>query len=139
MQTARKALPTSLMERYHTFAYLHEEMGAALASADLVISRAGASTLGEFPLFGLPAILVPYPHAWHYQKINAEYLEKRGAAILLQDELLGEKLSATILDLLNTPQKLETMRSNMLSLSQPQAARSIANIIIETAGKGGIA
>ena len=57
VEQARAALPAGQMARYHAFPFLHE-MGPALAAADLVVSRAGASALGEYPLFGLPAILV---------------------------------------------------------------------------------
>ncbi|MCE1251988.1 MAG: UDP-N-acetylglucosamine--N-acetylmuramyl-(pentapeptide) pyrophosphoryl-undecaprenol N-acetylglucosamine transferase [Anaerolineae bacterium] len=137
VQAARKALPSALMERYHTYAYLHEEMGAALAAADLVISRAGASILGEFPYFGLPAILVPYPHAWRYQKINAEYLQKHGAAILVKDEELSDHIYGLVNDLISQPEKLQTMKDKMLALSHPDAARRIAEIILNTAGSGG--
>ncbi len=137
VQNARKALPTALMERYHTYAYLHEEMGAALAGADLVISRAGASILGEFPFFGLPAILVPYPHAWRYQKINADYLERHGAAMLVKDEELSDHINALVGDLLDHPEKLRQMKDNMLALCNPQAADQIADIILKTAQTGG--
>ena len=85
-------LPKALRSRYHAYPYLHDEMGAALAAADLTVCRAGASTLGELPLFGLPAVLVPYPHAWRYQKVNADYLAKQGAALVLEDALMGAEL-----------------------------------------------
>ena len=116
---------------YHAFPYLHEEMGAALAAADLVVSRAGASALGEYPLLGLPAILIPYPHAWRYQKVNADYLVRRGAAIVIEDHRLKDELPAMAQALLKDPARLETMRAAMRSLARPLAARQIAQQLIE--------
>ena len=80
-----ESTPPQLLSRYQIYPYLHEEMAAAFSAADLLVSRAGASTLGELPLFGLPAILVPYPHAWRYQQVNAQYLAEHGAAEIIQD------------------------------------------------------
>jgi UDP-N-acetylglucosamine--N-acetylmuramyl-(pentapeptide) pyrophosphoryl-undecaprenol N-acetylglucosamine transferase len=134
VEQAAAELTASAKARYHIFPYLHE-MGAALSIADLVISRAGASSLGEYPFFGLPAVLVPYPYAWRYQKVNADYLSERGAAVILQDELLSEKLLVVVKDLLENPNKREAMRSAMQSLSHPDAAEAIASQMIELAGE----
>jgi UDP-N-acetylglucosamine--N-acetylmuramyl-(pentapeptide) pyrophosphoryl-undecaprenol N-acetylglucosamine transferase len=130
----REQLPMDLAARYHALPYLHE-MGAALAAADLVVSRAGASTLGEFPVFGLPAILIPYPHAWRYQKVNADYLTRRGAAIMLQDHRLDDELLVTLTVLLDNPNKLKAMRAAMFELSHPRAAEKIASALLELAGE----
>jgi UDP-N-acetylglucosamine--N-acetylmuramyl-(pentapeptide) pyrophosphoryl-undecaprenol N-acetylglucosamine transferase len=130
----RELLPMDLAARYHAMPYLHD-MGAALAAADLVLSRAGASSLGEFPLFGLPAILVPYPHAWRYQKVNADYLARRGAAVMLEDHLLETDLMSTLNVLLENPNKLKAMRAAMFELSHPRAAEKIASALIELAGE----
>ena len=73
-----------LRQNYQVYPFLHERMGAALRSSDLVVSRSGASILGEYPVFELPSILVPYPLAWRYQKTNASYLVNQGAAVLIQ-------------------------------------------------------
>jgi UDP-N-acetylglucosamine--N-acetylmuramyl-(pentapeptide) pyrophosphoryl-undecaprenol N-acetylglucosamine transferase len=110
-------------------------MGAALASADLVVSRAGASCLGEYPLFALPAVLVPYPHAWRYQKVNADYLARRGAAIILDDHRLNDDLLVTLTVLLENPNKLKAMRAAMFELSHPRAAEKIASALIQLAGE----
>lgn len=122
----------NVSHRYHAFPYLHE-MGAALAAADLAVSRSGASVLGEYPWFGLPAILVPYPYAWRYQKVNADYLVDRDAAVLLRDEELKTNLMPTINALFETPKTLQNMSTAMTSLAQPQAAERIAELLYEMA------
>jgi undecaprenyldiphospho-muramoylpentapeptide beta-N-acetylglucosaminyltransferase len=118
--------------RYQAFPYLHE-MGAAYAAANLVVSRSGASCLGEYPLFGLPAILIPYPYAWRYQKVNADYLVDAGAAILLEDSRLKQDLLNTIKQLLAQPLQLACMAEAMRKLSKPQAAEAISALIYEMA------
>ncbi len=135
VQTARDGLTSMQKARYHAFPYLHEEMGAALASADLVVARAGASTLGEFPFFGLPAILIPYPYAWHYQKVNADYLAQRGAAVIVKDELLKSELLPVVKDLIENPTKRNAMQAAMKSLAHAQAAQTIAEQLLEVGGQ----
>ena len=108
-------------------------MGAAFSAADLIISRAGASTLGEFPLFGVPAILVPYPYAWRYQKVNADYLVNKKAALMVRDEDLPERMVPVVTDLLNHPDKLHAMKNAMSDLANPNAAKDILNILREAA------
>jgi UDP-N-acetylglucosamine--N-acetylmuramyl-(pentapeptide) pyrophosphoryl-undecaprenol N-acetylglucosamine transferase len=133
VEEASQRLPETLAGRYHPYPYMHEEMGAALSAADLVLSRSGASSLGEYPFFGLPAILVPYPYAWRYQRVNAEYLVQQGAAIILPDDQLGEKLVGVVRDLARDEARRQSMRNAMASLSQPQAAGAIAAILSKLA------
>jgi UDP-N-acetylglucosamine--N-acetylmuramyl-(pentapeptide) pyrophosphoryl-undecaprenol N-acetylglucosamine transferase len=135
VEARTKELTKAQAAHYHAFPYLHEEMGAALAAADLALSRAGASTLGEYPLFGLPAVLVPYPYAWRYQKVNADYLIQRGAAVMIEDSKLPDQLLATVNDLLENSQKLASMRDAMQRLSHPQAAAEIGRLLLALAGE----
>ncbi len=137
VDNARAALPSELKARYHAFPYLHEDMGAALACASLCVSRSGASSLGELPLFGLPAILVPYPYAWRYQKVNADYLVRQGAAILLEDAALNDRLVSTVQALFGQPARLQSMASAMHAQARPQAAAQIAGLLKELAASGG--
>jgi UDP-N-acetylglucosamine--N-acetylmuramyl-(pentapeptide) pyrophosphoryl-undecaprenol N-acetylglucosamine transferase len=132
VQAAQAALPAALRGYYHPQPYLHE-MGAALAAADLAVTRAGASTLGELPLFGLPAILVPYPHAWRYQKVNADYLVRRGAAMLMVDATLPAELLPAVQQLSHDPTRLQQMRQAMQSLARPQAAGHLASTVRDLA------
>ncbi len=133
----QRRLPQRLAGRYRAFAYLHEEMGMALAAADLAVARAGASTLGELPLFGLPAVLVPYPYAWRYQRVNADYLAAHGGAVCLEDSDLGRLLLPTIHNLLSDPALLEHMRTAMSSLARPGAAAEIAAEVERLVGEKG--
>jgi UDP-N-acetylglucosamine--N-acetylmuramyl-(pentapeptide) pyrophosphoryl-undecaprenol N-acetylglucosamine transferase len=121
--------------RYHAYPFLEDEMGAAFAAADLAVCRAGASTLGELPLFGLPAILVPYPHAWRYQHQNAEYLQTHGGAQILRDEDLGAQLLPMVTGLIHDPQVLKGMRAAMQDLSSTNAAETITEMIIQAGQK----
>ncbi|HLF89919.1 MAG TPA: undecaprenyldiphospho-muramoylpentapeptide beta-N-acetylglucosaminyltransferase [Anaerolineales bacterium] len=134
-RTVLETMPAELAPRYKAFPYLHEQMGAAYTVADLVLSRAGASSVGEFPLFGLPAILVPYPHAWRYQKVNADYLTRQGAAIMLPNDELPEKVLPLVQGLMRDASRREQMRAAMLSLAQPDAAERIAGLLLKMVSK----
>ena len=120
-------LPPEAAARYHRFDYLHsQDMAMALAAADLAVSRSGASALGEFPLLGLPAILVPYPYAWRYQKTNADVLVARGAAIRLDDDRLADELLPALNHLLADPAERERMAGAAVSIRRPDAAAKLA-------------
>ncbi len=119
-----------LAERYKPYDYLHDDMAMALQAADLVVCRSGASVLGELPAVGAAAILVPYPYAWRYQVTNASYLVKRGAAIMVEDEELPEKLLPTILQCIRDKNQLNQMKTAMKRLAKPDAARMIVEKII---------
>jgi undecaprenyldiphospho-muramoylpentapeptide beta-N-acetylglucosaminyltransferase len=135
--TARASeLAAELRVRYRPFSYLHEEMGHALRAADLAVSRAGAATLGEFPACGLPAVLVPYPHAWRYQKVNADYLAAAGAAVRLDDQDLATQLLPTIRRLMGDRATLERMQAAAHALDRPGAARQVADLLSSLSAGG---
>lgn len=133
----RMRLPEELLGSYRAYAYLHEQMADALAAADLVVSRAGAATLGEYTLLGLPAVLVPYPHAWRYQRINADHLIQGGAAVSIPDHALSDEMLSTVLSLLEDDHQLKRMADASRRMATPEAAQRIAAEIERVAGSKG--
>lgn len=126
---AQAQLTPAQAARYRAFPYLHEDMGAAFAAADLTVCRAGASTFGELPLFQLPAVLVPIPFAQHIQHDNAALLAERGAAVVLADERMHAELAATVRGLLADAVRLQAMRESMAALAVPDAAARLAGLL----------
>lgn len=131
VQARRAALSPELQARYYVWPYLHEQMPAALLAADLVVSRAGASVMGEFPAAGLPAILVPYPYAGAHQILNANYLAQNGAGVIINDADLAAKLAPTVLEILGGEHKLSAMSRASQALAKPDAADRLAQQIVE--------
>lgn len=134
LQGHRGSLLEAKRGRYHLFGYLDREMPQALAAADLVIARAGAATIGEFPAVGVPSILVPYPYAGLHQKKNADFLVSHGAAIRLDDERLPVELMPTVSGLLSDKDRLNRMQHAARSLAHPKAAGIIAGLLVQAAG-----
>jgi UDP-N-acetylglucosamine--N-acetylmuramyl-(pentapeptide) pyrophosphoryl-undecaprenol N-acetylglucosamine transferase len=114
-----------------------EAMDREYQECDLVISRAGATTCAELAAAGRPAILVPLPLAGGHQRNNAEMMERRGAALMiLQEELSGDRLAGTVLDLLDAPERREEMARSARSLARPDAAKVIVDRLLGLAGRG---
>lgn len=130
LQEVRDGLPKALKARYHLHGYMYDETPWAMAAADLALCRSGASTMGELPAVGLPAVLVPYPWAGGHQKLNARYLIKNGAAVVLDDEDLDQMLPL-VGSLLHDEARLRAMRDAARRLARPDAARRIARIVLD--------
>ena len=112
------------------------QMPDAYALADLVISRAGASSISELCLLGKPAILVPSPNvAEDHQTHNAMALVHKGAAVLVKDVDAQAQLVSTALPLIHDDQQLHTLHTNILTLALPNSANLIAQEVIKLAAK----
>jgi UDP-N-acetylglucosamine--N-acetylmuramyl-(pentapeptide) pyrophosphoryl-undecaprenol N-acetylglucosamine transferase len=131
LEAERALMNSALAARYHVFEYLNDDMPLALAAADVVVARAGAATLGEFPAVGAPSILVPGLFAQGHQNKNAEFLAARGAAVVLAEEKLTGDFVPTLMNLLNNRTRLDTMQRAVKKLAQPDAARRIVNLLQE--------
>jgi UDP-N-acetylglucosamine--N-acetylmuramyl-(pentapeptide) pyrophosphoryl-undecaprenol N-acetylglucosamine transferase len=106
-----------------------EKMDEAYAAADLVLCRAGATTVAELTAFGKAAVLVPFPYAiYDHQRTNAQALEQRGAAeMILDQDLTGDILAARIRGLLGSPSRIEAMSAAARLLGRPEAAARIVD------------
>jgi UDP-N-acetylglucosamine--N-acetylmuramyl-(pentapeptide) pyrophosphoryl-undecaprenol N-acetylglucosamine transferase len=113
------------------------DMAAAYKAADLVISRAGASSVSEFCLLGKPVILVPSPNvAEDHQTKNALALVHRDAALYVKDVEAKEKLLPLAIATVHDDAKLESLSKNVLKLALPDSARIIAQEVIKLAENG---
>jgi UDP-N-acetylglucosamine--N-acetylmuramyl-(pentapeptide) pyrophosphoryl-undecaprenol N-acetylglucosamine transferase len=112
-----------------------EDTAAAYAAADLVVARAGATTISELTVFGLPAVLLPYPHhADRQQERNAEPMRQAGAAIVIDERRTGiGELAAAVTGLLGDPDRLRTAAVAARSLGRPDAAERIVDGLSELA------
>lgn len=108
-----------------------ENIEYAYAAADLVISRAGATTLAELTRLGKPAILVPYPHAAaNHQELNAQAMVEAGAAFLINDNELHEKLLGQVKALLFNESLRRDMHNKSVALGKPNAGKELAEKIL---------
>jgi UDP-N-acetylglucosamine--N-acetylmuramyl-(pentapeptide) pyrophosphoryl-undecaprenol N-acetylglucosamine transferase len=117
--------------------FIHE-MDRAYAMADLVLCRAGATTLFELMAMGKPAILVPYPYAANdHQTLNARTLVDAGAAMMVANgDLSGARLGQIVRQLSADPARLKEMGEQALALAKPNAAQVIVNLCYEMVNHG---
>jgi UDP-N-acetylglucosamine--N-acetylmuramyl-(pentapeptide) pyrophosphoryl-undecaprenol N-acetylglucosamine transferase len=116
----------------HVSPFIHD-MTEAYQRADLVVSRAGASTVSELACVGKPSILVPYPFAANnHQEINAGVLVSAGGAEMIPEkELNGDRLAEVIMDLMDDEKALKEMGERAASVAVPNAVKQIVDRLEE--------
>ncbi|NWG28219.1 MAG: undecaprenyldiphospho-muramoylpentapeptide beta-N-acetylglucosaminyltransferase [Ignavibacteriaceae bacterium] len=111
-----------------------DDMNAAYSACDLLLARAGATTIAELLNLGIPALLVPSPNvAENHQYHNAKSLSDNRAAIMIDDKDLKKELLKNVLDLLNSEKSLSELRKNALAMAKSDAAKVIAQNAIKFA------
>ena len=130
-QDIMKALEGQKLERVHVTQFI-DRMDLAYAMADLVVSRAGASSISELCLLGKAVILVPSPNvAEDHQTKNAMALVNKGAAVMVRDAEADTTLVDTALALIRDDKQLASLRKNILTLAQKNSAERIADEVIK--------
>jgi len=125
-----KLVPHNMLENLRLLAYI-DNMPAAYGAADVVISRAGASSLSEIQNLGKVSILVPSPNvAGNHQYYNAKSMSDTGAAVLLEDAKLTQDLTSTIKSVLDQPARMKSMITEAKKLAKTDAADRIADEIL---------
>jgi UDP-N-acetylglucosamine--N-acetylmuramyl-(pentapeptide) pyrophosphoryl-undecaprenol N-acetylglucosamine transferase len=137
-QATRATLPEGDRERYQPHGYLHDEMGAALAATDLVVGRAGSSSIAEPLAFGVPLVLIPFGASMSaHQAANARAAADLGAALILpESDLDGDRLVSVVTGLLDDPARLARMAANAKAAGRPAASETIARAVLALAGCG---
>jgi UDP-N-acetylglucosamine--N-acetylmuramyl-(pentapeptide) pyrophosphoryl-undecaprenol N-acetylglucosamine transferase len=122
----------------HYVAPFHHRMEEAYSAADLVLSRAGASSLSEISCFGLPSILIPYPHATDdHQKANAEIYVRAGAAEIAEEkQVVPEVFAAIISNLLGDSGRRATMSAAAKKIAPGTAATNVADVLERAVREG---
>ena len=126
---ARDALPAELRDRYRPERFLDDEMTLALAAADQVVGRAGSSTLAEVAAFGVPMVVVPYPHAAGHQRLNAEQMVSSGAARLVEDAAFDAEALLAAAAIFDDRKRHDAMAAAARSLARPGAASAVAELV----------
>jgi UDP-N-acetylglucosamine--N-acetylmuramyl-(pentapeptide) pyrophosphoryl-undecaprenol N-acetylglucosamine transferase len=134
-EATRASLARAQQDRYRPFAFLLDDMDAALAAADILVGRAGSSSLAESAAAGVPTVVVPYPHAAAHQKANAAEMVDAGAAILVDDRDLDGNTLRDACDLL-FDERLSVMSEAALKVGRPGAAAATAELLLQLAGRG---
>ena len=134
--TEALALTDAEAAQWQVHPYINN-MGEALAAADLVVSRAGASSIAEIAALAVPSILVPYPLATaDHQTTNARYLVDAGAALMVaDDEIDTPRFREGLLSLVDDASRREEMRQAAKGLAQDQAASALAEQVERAAGR----
>ncbi|MFA6596192.1 MAG: undecaprenyldiphospho-muramoylpentapeptide beta-N-acetylglucosaminyltransferase [Ignavibacteriaceae bacterium] len=113
-----------------------EDMQLVYSACDVIISRAGATTLAEITSYGLASILIPSPNvAENHQYYNAKSLVDSDASLLLEEKNIEENFTKEILSLVNDENKLKTIRVNAKAMGKPNAADEIALRALKLAEK----
>lgn len=134
MREAAAGLPADLAPRYHVTAFVGPEIADVYALADLVVARSGAGTISELAALGKPAVLIPLASsAGGEQTYNARHLEQSGAARALIGELTAEDLREAVGALLADPIARAEMSARARELGRPDAARTLAALILRAA------
>jgi UDP-N-acetylglucosamine--N-acetylmuramyl-(pentapeptide) pyrophosphoryl-undecaprenol N-acetylglucosamine transferase len=129
----RDALPEQMRERYRPERFLADDMTLALAAADLVVGRAGSSTLAEVAAFGLPMVVVPYPHAAGHQRRNAEEMVRSGAARLVEDADFDASALLAAAAIVDDRKEHDAMAAAARVLARPGAADAVAELVLAAA------
>jgi UDP-N-acetylglucosamine--N-acetylmuramyl-(pentapeptide) pyrophosphoryl-undecaprenol N-acetylglucosamine transferase len=129
----RETLSEPVRARYRPYPFLRDDMLAALLSADLVVGRAGSSTLAEVTALGVPIVVVPYPHAARHQRANARQLVEAGAGRLIDDAAFDAEALLDAASLLEDRAAHASMAAAARSLGRPGAADAVADLVVAVA------